>query len=90
MTYLAAVVEVAGSAALAVGLQTRLASLGLLSTMGFAVYFHIADSGLEGFPLAVVENHAYAYEAASLYFFIYFFFLCNGGGKLSLDNVLKK
>jgi uncharacterized membrane protein YphA (DoxX/SURF4 family) len=44
----------------------------------------------EGLPLAVVEKHQYAFEPAALYCLVYFYFLCNGGGKLSIDNALKK
>jgi len=89
-TYLAAGAELAGAAGLTLGLWTRLSALSLFSTMGAAVYFHVAQSGLEGFPLGVVEKHQYAYEPAALYCLIYFYFLCNGGGALSLDNALRK
>ena len=89
-TYLAAGAELAGAAGLTIGFFTRLSSLSLFSTMGLAVYFHIAQSGLEGFPLGVVEKHQYAYEPAALYCLIYFYFLINGGGALSLDNALRK
>lgn len=89
-TYLAAGAELAGAAGLTLGLWTRLCSLSLFSTMGLAVYFHIAQTGLEGFPLGVVEKHQYAYEPAALYCLLYFYFLVNGGGVVSLDNALKK
>ena len=89
-TYLAAGAELVGAAGLTLGLWTRLSALSLFSTMGLAVYFHVAQSGLEGFPLGVVEKHQYAYEPAALYCLIYFYFLCNGGGALSLDNALRK
>jgi uncharacterized membrane protein YphA (DoxX/SURF4 family) len=80
-TYLAAGAELAGAAGLTLGLWTRLSALSLFSTMGLAVYFHVAQSGLEGFPLGVVEKHQYAYEPAALYCLIYFYFLCTGGGR---------
>mmetsp|Transcript_12080 Transcript_12080/g.54598 ORF Transcript_12080/g.54598 Transcript_12080/m.54598 type:complete len:201 (-) Transcript_12080:128-730(-) len=89
-TYLAAAAELAGAAGLTLGFLTRLSAMSLFSTMGLAVYFHIAQSGLEGFPLGVVEKHQYAYEPAALYCLIYFYFVVNGGGALSLDNALKK
>ena len=54
--------------------------------MGAAVYFHIQQSGLEGFPLAVVENHAYAYETAALYFAIFLYLLVAGPGRISIDG----
>mmetsp|Transcript_6596 Transcript_6596/g.29043 ORF Transcript_6596/g.29043 Transcript_6596/m.29043 type:complete len:202 (-) Transcript_6596:178-783(-) len=89
-TYLAAGAELVGAAGLTLGFLTRLSALSLFSTMGLAVYFHVAQSGLEGFPLGVVEKHQYAYEPAALYCLIYFYFVVNGGGALSLDNALKK
>ena len=45
----------------------KVSSLGLFSTMAFAVYFHLLDTGLEGFPLAVVEGHNYAFELSFIY-----------------------
>lgn len=89
-TYLAAGAELVGAAGLTLGFLTRLSAASLFSTMGLAVYFHIAQSGLEGFPLGVVEKHQYAYEPAALYCLIYFYFVINGGGAVSLDNALKK
>ena len=89
-TYLAAGAELVGAAGLTLGFLTCLSALSLFSTMGLAVYFHVAQSGLEGFPLGVVEKHQYAYEPAALYCLIYFYFVVNGGGALSLDNALKK
>ena len=89
-TYLAAGAELVGAAGLTLGFLTRLCAASLFSTMGLAVYFHIAQSGLEGFPLGVVEKHQYAYEPAALYCLIYFYFVINGGGAVSLDNALKK
>jgi uncharacterized membrane protein YphA (DoxX/SURF4 family) len=47
-TYLAAAAELAGAAGLTLGFLTRLSALSLFSTMGLAVYFHIAQTGLEG------------------------------------------
>ena len=43
-------------AGLTLGLFTRLCSFSLFSTMGLAVLFHINDTGLEGFPLAVARR----------------------------------
>ena len=54
-TYLAAGAELVGAAGLTLGFLTRLSAASLFSTMGLAVYFHIAQSGLEGFPLGVVQ-----------------------------------
>lgn len=59
------------------------------SRRGLAVWFHLAQSGPEGFPFAVVKNHAYAYETAALYLLIFVYFTMAGGGKLSIDAVRK-
>ena len=48
--------------------------------MAFAVYFHLLDTGLEGFPLAVVEGHNYAFELSFIYGAISLYFLCAGPG----------
>ena len=61
-TYGAAITQLVCPLGLALGIFARLSSLGLFSTMAFAVYFHLLDTGLEGFPLAVVEGHNYAFE----------------------------
>ena len=87
-TYSAAIAEIAGAVGLTLGLFTRLSSLSLLGTMSLAVLFHINQTGLEGFPLAVVEKHQYAYETAALYCLLYFYFLVNGGGTISLDSLI--
>ena len=89
-TYAASAAELAGAAGLVVGLLTRLSALSLFSTMGVALYFHIQQTGLQGFPLAVVEKHAYEYETCALYLMLYFYFLVNGGGVFSMDNLLRK
>ena len=65
-------------------------ALGLLSTMAFAVYFHLLDTGLEGFPLAVVEGHNYAFELSFIYAAISLYFLCAGPGKLALFRKTNK
>ena len=36
----------------------------------------------------VVEKHQYAYEPAVLYCLLYFYFVVNGGGLLSIDALL--
>ena len=75
---------------LALGIFARLSSLGLFSTMAFAVYFHLLDTGLEGFPLAVVEGHNYAFELSFIYGAISLYFLCAGPGRLSLFRKTNK
>ena len=66
-TYLAAAAELVAPVGLALGVLARPSALALASTMGLAVFFHIDETGLEGFPLAVVEGHQYHFEAAGLY-----------------------
>jgi len=68
----------------------RVSALGILGTMVFACYFHFVDTGLEGFPLAVVEGHNYAFELSAIYAAISFYFLCAGPGRLSLFRKTNK
>ena len=82
-TFAAATTQIICPIGLAFGLFARFSALGLLSTMLFAVYFHFLDTGLEGFPLAVVENHNYTFELSAVYASIFFYFLCAGPGRLS-------
>jgi putative oxidoreductase len=79
-SYCAAYTEIVGSILLLLGLFTRLNALGLLFTMGIAIFFHIKKDGLQVAPL----------ETASLYGLFYLFFLLKGGGKFSLDELLAK
>ena len=89
-TYAAAVTQIVCPIGLATGIFARLSSLGLLSTMVFALYFHMIDTGLEGFPFAVVENHNYIFELSAIYAAISFYFLCAGPGRLSLLRTKNK
>ncbi len=82
-TFVAAATQIICPLGLAIGLFPRLSALGLLSTMVFAVYFHLVDTGLEGFPFAVVENHNYIFELSAIYAAISFYFVCAGPGRLS-------
>ena len=82
-TYIAAVTQLVCPLGLATGVLARISSLGILSTMVFACYFHFIDTGLEGFPFAVVEGHNYAFELSAIYALISFYFLCAGPGRLS-------
>ncbi|MEZ5965784.1 MAG: DoxX family protein [Planctomycetota bacterium] len=82
---MAAVSEFAGGIAVAVGLLTPLAALGIACTMGYAVWFHIS------------AGHAYlesgsgpAYELALVYLAAALCILFCGPGKLSLDGVMFK
>ena len=82
-TYAAAATQIICPIGLAIGIFARLSALGLFSTMAFAVYFHLLDTGLEGFPLAVVENHNYTFELSAVYAIIFLYFVCAGPGRLS-------
>ena len=82
-TYVAAATQIVCPIGLATGLFARVSALGLLSTMVFAIYFHLFDTGLEGFPFAVVEGHNYAFELSAIYAAIFFYFVCAGPGRLS-------
>ncbi len=82
-TFIAATTQVICPIGLALGVFARISALGLMSTMVFAVYFHLVDTGLEGFPFAVVENHNYIFELSAIYAVIFFYFVCAGPGRLS-------
>ncbi|MEO1742793.1 MAG: DoxX family protein [Cyanobacteria bacterium J06629_9] len=77
-TYCAAYTEVAGAVLLMLGLLTRPSALALLITMVVAIFFHIKGNGFKIAPL----------ETAMLYAVLYGFFLVNGPGRWSLDEVI--
>ena len=85
-TYLAAAAELVAPVGLALGVLARPSALALATTMGLAVAFHIDESGLEGFPLAVVEAHQYKFEAAALYALIFIWFVLSGPGRFSVSG----
>tara|TARA_Y100001968_G_scaffold272812_1_gene265244 strand:- start:28975 stop:29526 length:552 start_codon:yes stop_codon:yes gene_type:complete len=89
-TYAAGVTQIICPLGLATGIFARISSLGILGTMVFACYFHFIDTGLEGFPFAVVEAHNYAFELSAIYAAISFYFLCAGPGRLSLFRKTNK
>tara|TARA_Y100001968_G_scaffold136097_1_gene124108 strand:+ start:752 stop:1303 length:552 start_codon:yes stop_codon:yes gene_type:complete len=89
-TYAAGVTQIICPLGLATGILARVSALGILGTMVFACYFHFVDTGLEGFPLAVVEGHNYAFELSAIYAAISFYFLCAGPGRLSLFRKTNK
>ena len=89
-TYAAGITQVICPIGLASGVLARLSSLGILGTMVFACYFHFIDTGLEGFPFAVVEGHNYAFELSAIYAAISFYFLCAGPGRLALFRKTNK
>ena len=82
-TYAAAITQIVCPIGLATGIFARISALGILNTMLFALYFHFIDTGLEGFPLAVVENHNYIFELSAIYAAISLYFVCAGPGRLS-------
>jgi putative oxidoreductase len=77
-SYLAALTEVTAAPLVALGLLTRPAALGLVGTMGVAMYHHIL---VAGFNLPYLELSA-VYAAGFL------FFAVNGGGLFSTDALL--
>ena len=78
-TYLAAGLS-RGAAGLTLGFLTRLSALSLFSTMGLSVY-HVAQSGLEGFPVEWSRNTS-TRTARSAVLPHHFYFVVNGGGAL--------
>ncbi|NEP61447.1 MAG: DoxX family protein [Symploca sp. SIO2G7] len=78
--YCAAYVEVISAVLIMLGLLSRPNALALLTTMGVAIFFHIKGNGLKVTPL----------ETASLYATFYLFFLVNGPGQWSLDELIAK
>jgi len=77
-SYVAALTEVSCAPLLALGLFTRPAALGLLSTMAVAMYHHIK---VAGFSIPYLE-------LPMLYAACFLFFTVNGGGLLSVDALL--
>ena len=85
-TYLAAYTQIVGSVAIVLGIAARPALIGLSFTMVFALAFHSLDTGLQGFPFAVVEAHNYEYETSALYLVIFVVLAITGAGGLSLSQ----
>ena len=77
-SYCAAYTELIGASLLALGLLTRPAAAGLLSTMLVAIYHHVLVAGLS-IPYL---------ELSMLYAACFLFFLVNGAGRYSVDAVL--
>ena len=88
-TYLAAYTQIIGSVAIVLGIATRPAVIGLLSTMLFAMTFHLLDTGLQGAPFAIVDAHNYEFEASALYLFIFLVLVISGPGSFSLSSVYR-
>ena len=68
----------------------RPAALALFGTMLAAVYFHLASTGLQGFPLGHVENYSYNFEEPALYALIFLLFFKTGSGPFSVDANIAK
>jgi putative oxidoreductase len=77
-SYVAALTELIGAPLLVLGLLTRPAAFGLMSTMLVAIYHHIHVSG---FSIPSIELTA-------LYCVCFAFFAVNGAGKFSLDRLI--
>lgn len=75
LSYVAAFTELIGAPLVAVGLLTRPAALGLLATMGVAMYHHIL---VAGFSIPYLELSA-------IYAACFLFFTINGAGSFSID-----
>lgn len=85
-TYAAAATQVGGAGLLGIGLFSRPVALSMLGTMLAAVIFHLENTGIEGFPLAVVKAHSYNYELAAMYVIVLGYFTAAGAGPLSVDE----
>mmetsp|Transcript_104853 Transcript_104853/g.313259 ORF Transcript_104853/g.313259 Transcript_104853/m.313259 type:complete len:240 (+) Transcript_104853:57-776(+) len=81
-------VEFWGGVLLVLGLLTRPTAFALFVTMCAAVYFHLASTGLQGFPFGHVENYSYNFEEPTLYAFIFLLFFFNGAGPISADALI--
>jgi putative oxidoreductase len=81
---LAALSEFGGGLAWILGLLTPLASLGLLFTMAYAVYFHLSH----GDPFVSMSPGGMAYQPALLFASIALLLILGGPGQFSLDAVL--
>jgi len=85
-TLSAAGTQVAGSVLLALGILSRPVAFSMMMTMLVAVVFHFLNTGLEGFPLAVVAQHSYNYELAAMYVGVLAYFSASGAGIYSVDE----
>ncbi len=77
-SYLAAFTELLAAPLLAIGFLTRPAALGLLSTMGVAIYHHVLVAGL---------NLPYL-ELSAVYAACFLLFTVNGAGLFSTDALI--
>merc|ERR1712241_247880 len=87
-TVSAAATQIAGSGLLALGVLTRPVAFAMMCTMAVAVAFHLLNTGGEGFPLAVVDQHSYNFELAAMYVVVLAYFSAAGSGAYSVDNLV--
>ena len=85
-TLSAAATQIVGAAMLGVGVLSRPVSAAMTATMLVAVIFHLENTGIEGFPLAVVKQHSYNYELAAMYVLVLGYFTVAGAGPISVDE----
>merc|ERR1712238_582740 len=85
-TLSAAATQIAGAGLLSVGVLARPVALSMMFTMLAAVTFHLLNTGVEGFPLAVVSQHSYNYELAAMYVAVLAYFSAAGAGAYSIDE----
>lgn len=87
-TLSAAATQVAGAGLLSVGVLARPVALSMMFTMLAAVVFHLLNTGIEGYPLAVVAQHSYNYELAAMYVCVLAYFSAAGAGAYSIDEAV--
>lgn len=80
MSYLAAFSEIGGSWLLITGLGTRLGALAIMGTVSFGIYHAIMTSGF----------NIYLLELLVLYWGGAACIVLNGGGKFSIDHLIKE
>ena len=87
-TLSAAATQIVGAGLLSVGILSRPVSLSMMATMVVAVVFHLLNTGIEGFPLAVVSQHSYNFELAAMYVCVLAYFGAAGAGAYSVDELV--
>lgn len=87
-TLSAAGTQIVGAGLLSVGILSRPVAFSMMCTMVVAVVFHLLNSGVEGFPLAVVKAHSYNYELAAMYVIVLAYFSAAGAGAFSVDQAV--
>ena len=80
LSYVAALSEIVGSWMLITGLGVRLGALAIFGTMTIAIYHAIMTSGF----------NIYLLELLGLYWGGALCLVLNGGGKFSIDNLIKQ